>query len=281
MVLTSSYTYDLNGNVLTSTDENGTVTTNTYDLMDRLLTTSQPGIDETGASVTITTSKTYDWAGKILTSTDALNQVTTYTYDKQENLSKVTDALNGVTFYTYDRAGRRITAVSPNNYSSASTLAEMTRTEFVYDNLDRLLTEKQIYYDSSSSSWKEFVSAAYTYDANGNVTYKQDALGYQNSYGTTYEYDKANRVTKTTDPECQRASLDHTTLYTYDALGRVLTKSDAMMLKMATMFVVGTAFLVTVAFSWQKDAEGYGIGELIFIFGLRRKYESGVARAHA
>ncbi len=225
--LISAYKYDLDGNVKTSTDANGVVTTNAYDAMDRLLSTSQPGLDETGKSVTISTSKTYDWAGNVQTYTDALNMQTTYAYDKQENLSTVTDALGGVCLYKYDRAGRKTVMVTPNNYSSKSDVSGMSRTEFKYDILNRELTEKQIYYDSTTSSWKQVVSVAYTYDGNGNVTYKQDALGFQNSYGTTYVYDKANRVTTMTDPACQLASLDHTVLYTYDALGRALTQTDA------------------------------------------------------
>ncbi|MEL4106285.1 kelch repeat-containing protein [Oscillospiraceae bacterium WX1] len=225
--LTSSYTYDKDGNILTSTDENGVVTTNTYDLMDRLLTTSQPGADENNAAVTITSSRTYDWAGKVLTATDPNNNTTTYTYDKQENVSKITNALNGVQYFVYDRAGHKLAEVSPKNYSSGAELTDMSRTEYSYDDMGRVLLVTQIYYDDETSSWKQFVSKAYTYDENGNVTYSQDALGYANGYGTTTEYDAANRVIKTTDPACQAANIDHTALYSYDALGRVLSKTDA------------------------------------------------------
>lgn len=227
LALTSSYTYDLNGNVLTSTDENGVTTTNTYDAMDRLLTTSRPGLDETGAAVTITSSMTYDWAGKVLTSTDPNNHTTACAYDKQENLIKTTDALNGVQYFVYDRAGHKTAEVSPSNFAENTDLTDMSRTEYDYDAMGRVLLVTQVYYDSDSSSWKTFVSKAYTYDANGNVTYEQDALGYQNNYGTANEYDNANRLIKTTTPAAQQAGLDHTMLFTYDGLGRVLTQTDA------------------------------------------------------
>ena len=221
LVLTSSSTYDLNGNVLTSVDENGVTTTYTYDLMNRLLTTSQPGLDENGTAVNITTSQTYDWAGNVLTTIDPNNNTTTFTYDKQGNLSTVSDALDGVQYYTYDRAGHKTSEVSPNNYVDGSDLSSMSRTEYSYDEMGRVARATQIYYDDGTSSWKQFVSAAYTYDGNGNVTYEQDALGYQNSYGTTYEYDKSNRVIQTTDPE------GYTSSYNYDGFGRTASSTDA------------------------------------------------------
>jgi YD repeat-containing protein len=227
LILTSSYTYDLNGNVLTSVDENGVTTTYTYDLMNRLLTTSQPGLDESGTPVTISTSQTYDWAGNILTATDPRNNTTTYDYDNQGNLITVTDALNGVSFFAYDRAGRKTAEVSPNNYVASTPISSLSRFEYDYDDMGRVVLVTQVYYDSLTSTWKQFVSAAYTYDGNGNVTYEQDALGYQNGYGTSYEYNDANLITKMTDPECQLASMDYTMLYSYDFCGRLATTTDA------------------------------------------------------
>ena len=221
LVLTSSSTYDLNGNVLTAVDENGVETTYTYDLMNRILTTSQPGLDEEGTTVPITTSQTYDWAGNVLTTIDPNNSTTTFTYDKQGNLNTVSDALDGVQYYTYDRAGRKIAEVSPNNHVDGSDLSSMSHTEYSYDEMGRVSLVTQVYYDDETSSWKQFVSAAYTYDGNGNVTYEQDALGYQNSYGTTYEYDKSNRVAQTIDPE------GHASTLSYDGLGRTASSTDA------------------------------------------------------
>ena len=135
LTLTTSYTYDLNGNVETMTDADNVTTTYTYDQMNQLLTTSQPGLDETGTPVTITTSKTYDWAGNVLTATDALGNVTTYAYDAQGNLSTVTDELDGVQYYEYDRAGRVTAEVSPENYDSGVALTSMTRTAYTYDEM--------------------------------------------------------------------------------------------------------------------------------------------------
>ncbi len=225
--LTTVYTYDANGNVLTATDPNGTTVTYTYDLINRQLRASQPGVDEDDTAVTIATSRTYDWAGNVLTSTDALANVTEYTYDNRGFLSKVTNPLDGVQYYVYDWAGRKIAEVSPNNYS-VTDLANLNRTEYVYDNMGRVLQVKQIYQDpNDNNSWKEVVTKDCTYDNNGNLTYAQDALGYQGSYGTLYEYNKANRLIKERDPESQLAQLAYSMQYAYDAIGRLTTKTDA------------------------------------------------------
>ncbi|MCL2152685.1 MAG: hypothetical protein FWH57_06990, partial [Oscillospiraceae bacterium] len=226
LALTTSLTYDKNGNTLTETDPNGITTTYTYDLMDRLLTTSRPGTDENNAPTTITTSQTYNWAGDILASTNELGKQTSYSYDQRGFLLKITDANNGVLYFTYDRAGRKTAEVSPKNYNSSLTISNMPRTEYTYDLMSRPLRETQIYKDDTGA-WKTVVSSAYTYDNNGNVIKSQDALGYQGNYGTLYEYDMQNRVTKTKDPESQIAGLPYTSLTAYDGTGRATSSTDA------------------------------------------------------
>ena len=70
MSLSTSFTYDRNGNLLTSTDARGIQTKFTYDALDRLLSTSVPGTNENGASFAITTENTYDNMGNIITQRD-------------------------------------------------------------------------------------------------------------------------------------------------------------------------------------------------------------------
>ncbi|MCX7746261.1 MAG: right-handed parallel beta-helix repeat-containing protein [Clostridia bacterium] len=81
--LTTTYTYDPDGNLKTSTLPNNVKTTYNYDNMDRLLSTSQPGQDENGNVVIITTSTTYTYDGKPDTVTDAKGYTTKYTYDQK------------------------------------------------------------------------------------------------------------------------------------------------------------------------------------------------------
>ncbi len=190
MALTSNYTYDPNGNLLTFTDAAGITTTYTYDQLNRQLSTSRPGTDGNGSPVTITTGTTYDWAGNPLTKINENGRVTTYTYDQRSFLSKITDAKNGVTYYAHDRAGRKLAEVLPNHYLPCTGLEEMNRTQFAYDKMDRLL-RKTYNYIKPDSTWADIIVEAYRYDNNGNMVKKQDALGYNGGYGTEYSSTRA------------------------------------------------------------------------------------------
>ena len=92
----SSQTFDGNGNVLTSTNGDGDVTTNVYDA-NRLMS-STVGY---GTAAAATTSYVYDGNGNQTSVTDADGNTTTYTYDANGNVLTVTNAL-GTTTNTYD-----------------------------------------------------------------------------------------------------------------------------------------------------------------------------------
>ncbi|WP_054750104.1 RHS repeat domain-containing protein [Ruminiclostridium josui] len=145
-VLTTSYTYDKNGNRKTVTAPNKVTTTFEYDELDRQLSQSEPGVSEKGVVVTITKSTTYDWEGNLLTVTDAKGGITKYEYNHRGLLIKVTDAQNGVTAYDYDLAGRKIAEVTPKNYDSTKSIYNMSRIEYVYDEMDRVIAKKRHIY---------------------------------------------------------------------------------------------------------------------------------------
>lgn len=214
----------------------------TYDHMDKLLSTSTPGLDENNIPVAITTSNTYDWAGKILTQTDARGNITRYTYDQRERLSTIKSpivsylnedniAINEqyITAYYYDRAGRKIAEVAANDYDpNISDYTQMNRTEYTYDKMDRVKTKKYIYFDTVNNQEENFVSKAYEYDAKGNKIKELDALGYESvsGYGTLFTYDAANRLLTVRDPESQDRALT-TTKYDYDGVGRKIKETNA------------------------------------------------------
>jgi RHS repeat-associated protein len=238
-LLTTTYTYDDNGNLKTVTTPNTAVTTYTYDNMNRQLSVSQPGQNEVGTAVTIINSTTYDWEGKPLTQTDSNGNVTTYAYDKRGQLAKVIDAMQGVSAYSYDRAGRKLIEVSPLNYDALKSLDQQSRVEYVYDIMGRIRAKKDIYYNVKTSEWKTIYTSSYKYDINGNVIKELDALGYESGtgesleertdtgYGTQYTYNLVGMVVTTLDAVSKERDLSFTTNYVYDGLGRKTSETNA------------------------------------------------------
>ena len=123
----TSYTYDLNGNVLTATDANLRVMTSTYDEKNRLKTRTDPlghvtsyGYDANGNLTSMTdangneTQYTYTPTNRLASTIDALGHVTSYGYDESGNRTSMTDANGNTTGYQYDDAGQLVTVVLPD-----------------------------------------------------------------------------------------------------------------------------------------------------------------------
>jgi RHS repeat-associated protein len=239
LLLTSTSTYDKNGNVLTTTTPAGVTMTYIYDLLNRVIGTSVSNIDETGTLATVTTSATYRWDGQMLSATDENGNTTENVYDAQGRVIRTINAAGGTTAQYYDLAGRTIAVVSAKHFNAALPLEEMTRTEYVYDVLGRVITSTQVYYDSNNNLWKSFVEKAYSYDAMGSVIKELDALGYASGtgttasdkistgYGTTYTYNLAGKLVTTLDPVSAERGLTFSVKYTYDAIGRVVSVENA------------------------------------------------------
>ena len=222
---TTNYTYDPNGNLLTETDPNNVTTAYAYDQMNRLTSSSRTGINENGANVNITRTMAYDSMGNLATAKDARNNVTTFTYDKMGNLTKTENALSGISHFAYDRAGRKTAEASPANSKPSGAIGDMNRTEYAYDKMGRLLTKTERYVQPGTTTWISTVTAAFEYDANGNVAKRYDALGWKASpkYFTSYTYDMQDRTLTVKDP----VASGYTTQYEYDGMGRKTSETDA------------------------------------------------------
>jgi len=219
--LVETYAFDKEGNITSRTNPDNITATYTYDLLSRMLTSSEPGIDENGAVAVISTEFTYDFMGNVLTEKDPLNRVTSCEYDKRGQLIRKTDAAGGISYFCYDHSGRLTDEVSPANYAAGSGIGEISRKTYEYDNMNRVTAQKDIYRDASGTF--RTITNSYTYDLNGNQLTSTDGLGYV----TSYSYDAANRVVSTLDPETAYRGGSFTKQFTYDGAGRLLSERDA------------------------------------------------------
>jgi RHS repeat-associated protein len=175
--LTTSFTHDASGNVLTRTLTDTTTATIPYS------TNGQ----------TRTTTFTYDSTGHVLTAKSPNSNTTHFGYDTSGALTSITDALTHATNITSHTAGGRpLTIVDPNSVTSTLTY-----------------TPRQWLLSSSVSTSGGARTTTYTYDAAGNLT--KTTLPDSSYLASTF--DSAHRITKVTD------ALGSYTSYTLDALG--------------------------------------------------------------
>jgi RHS repeat-associated protein len=225
--LTTSFTYDASGNVLTKT----------------LTDTTSQSIPYSTSGQTRTWTNT--WSNFLLATVKTPNgNTTTFGYDSTGALTSLTNAKNQVTNITSHTAGGLPeTIVDPNGSSNGTT------TTLSYDPRQRLTTKAV-----SSSAGTH--TTTYTLDAAGSLT---KLTLPDNSY-ISYVYDTAHRVTKATNAlsEYQTYALDalgdrtqvntfdasntqwRQQAQTFDALGRQLT-------------YVGGGNLDTTTFTYDKN----------------------------
>ena len=212
---TTSYSYDNEGQLLSTTLPDGSTLFNEYDAAHRLSAISNSlgerieyALDDAGnrlgeitraggGGITRSLSQVFDELSRMTRLTGAAGQSTAYTYDKNGNRDTTTDAnLNTTTDY-YDALDRLIGSFAPLGHSvlylkdEQDNLVEVTDpltlvTTYSYDGLDNL---KQL-------SSPDTGLTTYTYDAAGNRLSQTDAR----SVVTNYTYDALNRVTSATYP---------------------------------------------------------------------------------
>ena len=199
----TTFAYDTNGNLVTTTDPLGNATQRVYDAVSRLTSLTDPR----GLSTLIR----YDGLNRVTEIADARQGITRFTYDPNGNLLSVTDAKNQTTSYTYDTMDRLSTRKDALNrsesyqYDLAGNLSQFTdrknqQTTFVYDVLNRRTTAT--YPDSTTS---------FTYDSVGRLTKASDTA---TGAGTIdFAYDTLDRL-------IQEVTGQGSVNYLYDVLGR-------------------------------------------------------------
>ena len=203
----TTYTYDAEGNKLSTTEPLGNVTTYTYNGLNEVTSTKTP-LGET-------TNYSYDANGNLLSITDPLGGVYTLAYGDSSHpgdLTSVSDPDGRITGLTYDSQGDEASVtVSPS-----SSVHDTTK--YVYD-----LDGERTCIDPANSvaagkSCPSAISApvagliTQTYDSDGELLAATNADGDTSSYS----YDNDGNVTSETDPG------GNMTKTTYDLLDRPL-----------------------------------------------------------
>jgi len=240
---TVSHTYNARGQILTTTDETGIVTQNTYDSgTEKLLSTV---VDfGTAPHLNLTTSFGHDTVGNTTSITDPNGNQTTFIYDNQRRLTQKTEAapFAYLAQFGYDDSGnltslkKQISGMpawqmytygySATNKKTSETDPLGKVTTWTFDGADRLqtLTDEQLRqwqyaYDALNRLYTVTDPASIVADTR---TYTTNGLSYQitdaRSKTTIYSYDGFDRLNKRTfhDTTFEQNS-------SYDANGNVLT----------------------------------------------------------
>lgn len=203
---TNSYTY-ANNLVFTHTDARGMTTTNTWDNLNRLTSTTFPDgtyitnvynkldIVQTLDRMGFANSYGYDSIRRKIAETNALGEVTLYNYCTCGSLDSILDATNNATSFHYDNQGNLTNTLYADNYSVLRTF--------------NLL--KQVVGTTDSSGY----SATNTYNNQGLP------IAVTNGFGQVQStvYDVLDRPTNSVD--VNGVSINTT----YDNLNRPLTRS--------------------------------------------------------
>ena len=207
--LFESSSYDADGNKLSSTDAAGYTTTYTYDLNGHLLSTTLPLLAGQPAAAAAKTTYGYDDFGHQIKETDADNNTQTWTYDyfgkRLIGPNGHTDIGGHVFTYTYDNAGELLTQTSASGrndrytYDKAGQMTQLLQavdathtrqTNYAYDLAGEHLREttaqgtstamvvvqdNHLSYDALGrlmDSADESVHVSYGYDAQGNLVHQ-------------------------------------------------------------------------------------------------------------
>jgi len=219
--LTTSYTYNEMGSVLTLKTPDNNTTSYSYDALERPRVELQPRMNENGTITTIGIVRIHDFMGNILMKIESNSGRTFFQYDKRGFLVKMTNAKSGITLYAYDRAGRKIAEVSPKNYAANTDIQNLSRKAYEYDLSGRVIKEKDIYKDQGGT-WKT-ITREIGYDYSGNIVTEKDALGYI----TRYTYDGANRMLTMLDPVCAEKGMSYNKKYAYNGQGYLIEERNA------------------------------------------------------
>ncbi|MEO6938251.1 MAG: hypothetical protein ABI171_23185 [Collimonas sp.] len=243
----STFTYNANGSLATSTDALGNITTRSYDAFGAVISSTK-AIDATHG---LTQTSNYDRRGlSVSSSTDpsGINAVTSTQYDAFGRAISTVDANGNARSLSYDRLGRSVQTLDRLHIQRSTTYDAFDRvltqadglghvTRYAYDTVKRsvtittpegvtITTEKTRNGQTQSITDGLGNTTQYSYDKNGNLLSSATPLA-----TTSSSYDHANRLASSTDAN------GTITVYSFDAANRILSRQlDTKDLKLTTMY---------------------------------------------
>ncbi|HEX4345399.1 MAG TPA: DUF6531 domain-containing protein [Solirubrobacteraceae bacterium] len=239
-VAEKTYSYDGDGERQTTTAPDGNVsganaadyrTTDTYTADGQLATVTQ---SHTGGSIAAREAQYgYDANGNRTSVTDARGKTSGYAFDPDDRVTLVTDPDGQQTLICYDGDGNVTQTVPAVGVAASSLGAGSCPDSFPGDYGDRLASD----------------ATTYAHDALGDKTVitSPAPTGLSGHETTTNAYDAAGRLSSTTAPPASNAggAPSQVTAYTYDAAGRLLTRTSGS----------GTGAASTTSYCYDPDGE--------------------------
>ena len=213
------YSFSATGTLLAETDLDGRSLHLSYNLAGQLTSAT----NASGRSITLTSNA----QGLIATATDPLGRTTTYTYDGGGNLVTVTNPLGQAWNFTYDSAGQMLTLADPsggttiNVYNGSGQVTQQTDpaglvTTFSYkgDNYSAV---------GGTTTITNPFGAVEVQQYEGGLLYQDfKAFGTPEQTVKSSTYDALGRLLTSTDAN------GNVTTYAYDAAGDMIAKTDPL-----------------------------------------------------
>ncbi|MCK5835419.1 MAG: hypothetical protein KAG98_06780, partial [Lentisphaeria bacterium] len=258
IVLTSSFEYDLNDNLIKSIGNNGEITVFEYDDASRLeakkvfkgsllITKTVHIMDNNGNVLTVTNStfaedgsetvmstvtSTYDSFNRLKTQTDANNNAAEMFYDSRGKVVKTVNAKNQVQLSEYNLLGQAVKSINEVGADVAATNGEVVTTR-EYDNLGKHIADvddkgnrTEYEYDDLNRMVNKinpddsFTSLAYNNDSQVVTTTDE------NGTVVTFTYDSQGGVDTKTITRVTGVEGVVGVVMTYDSQGRLLTAEN-------------------------------------------------------
>jgi len=220
-IVVQTLTYDVNDRVVTSSLANGSdaITFSYPDFLTRTVTDSLGAMTTYELEVLNGIVRVKSFTGPGCTASCGDGTGSSYTYTARQQIASMTDGNGVVTTYTYDENGNRLTTTK----AAGTDLARTTTNTYTSNNELSAITEASV-----SNPWENKVTS-FTYDSNGNM------------------------LTRTVSGYFGTSSINETTAFTYNSLGRVASVDGPR---------TDIADTLTLTYYPNTEDQGYNRGQL-------------------